>query len=121
MIIKNAQPVVNNKIQILIKFLIVFLLSTIMVTAFFVYIFHGLADSITFRAMLKTVQQFSLITSIPTSILFVLVDLLLKKIKITWLLYLTRCAVFFGLTWFVSFVLSFYLIANALLDNPFAK
>lgn len=121
MIITNAQPVANNKIQVLIKFLIVFLLSTLIVTLLFILIFGNLAQSITLKAVLKTITKFGIVISIPTAILFVLTDLLMKKIKILWVLYLVRGIVLFGLLWLVSLFFSIYLIANALFNNPFVK
>lgn len=101
--------------------LIVFLLSNLIVTLYFIYSFSSLTSSINFRMVIKTIQQFSLVISIPTSILFVFVDRLVKKIKIIWLLYLTRCIVFLSLLFLVSLFFSIYLISNALLDNPFIK
>ena len=121
MIIKNAKPFANSTIQTLIKFLIVFLLSTLIVTLLFILIFGNLAQSITLKAVLKTITQFGITISIPTAILFVLTDLLMKKIKIIWALYLVRGIVLFGLLWLVSLFFSIYLIANALFDNPFVK
>jgi hypothetical protein len=109
----------KNIRQLLTQFLIVFLLSTLIVTLYFIHSFHALADTITFSAVLQTTTQFGLIIAIPTTILFVLVDLLVHRIKTVWILYLTRCAVLFGLLYLVSLMFSFYLISNSLLDNPF--
>ncbi|MDQ0968623.1 lysylphosphatidylglycerol synthetase-like protein (DUF2156 family) [Flavobacterium sp. W4I14] len=111
----------KNIPKLLIKFLIVLLLATAIVTLYFVYSFGVLADTITFEAILKTIKQFGLVISIPTAILFVLADILIKKIKTVWVLYLTRCVAFFGILSIVSLALSFYLISNALLNNPFMK
>lgn len=104
---------------LLIKFLIVLLLATTIVTLYFVYSFGALADKITFAAILQTIKQFGLVIGIPTTILFVPADFLITKIQGVWLLYIVRCMVFFGILSLVSLVLSFYLVSNALLNNPF--
>ncbi|MBE5320494.1 hypothetical protein IM793_15110 [Pedobacter sp. MR2016-19] len=111
----------KNIPRLLIQFLIVLLLATAIVTLYFIYSFGALADKITFAAILQTIKQFGLVISIPTAILFVLADFLIRKIQTVWVLYLVRCIVFFGILSIVSLVLSFYLISNALLDNPFVK
>lgn len=111
----------KNIPQLLIQFLIVLLLATAIVTLYFIYSFGALADKITIAAILQTIRQFGLVISIPTAILFVLADLLIRKIQTVWVLYFVRCVVFFGILSIVSLVLSFYLISNALLDNPFVK
>jgi hypothetical protein len=111
----------KNIPQLLIQFLIVLLLATTIVTLYFIYSFGSLADKITIGAILQTIKQFGLVIGIPTAILFVLADLLIKKIETVWVLYLTRGIVFFGILSIVSLILSFYLISNALLDNPFTK
>ncbi|WP_316826780.1 hypothetical protein [Pedobacter miscanthi] len=111
----------KNKTRPLIKFLIVLLLATTIVTLYFVYSFGALADKVTFAAILQIIKQFGLVISIPAAILFVLADLLMKKIRIIWILYFVRCMVFFSILFSVSLVLSFYLVSNVLLDNPFVK
>jgi len=107
--------------MLLIKFLTVLLLATTIVTLYFVYSFGALADEITFAAVLQTIKQFGLVISIPTIILFVIADFLIKKIQETWVLYIVRCMVFFGILSLISLVLSFYLTSNALLNNPFVR
>ena len=111
----------KNISKLLIKFLIVLLLATTIVTLYFVYSFGVLADKITFAAILQTIKQFGLVVGIPTAILFVLIDILIKKIQTVWVLYFVRCIVFVGILSLVSLALSFYLASNALLDNPFVK
>ena len=111
----------QNIRQLLTRFLIVFLLSTLIVTLYFIHSFHSLTDTVAFSAVWQTITQFGLIIAVPTAILFVLVDLLVKRIKTVWVLYLTRFAVLFGLLYLVSLMFSFYLISNSLLDNPFMK
>ncbi len=106
---------------ILIKFLIVFLLYTLIVTWYFIDSFGSLTDAVTLTIVLKIVKQFGLIISIPAAILFVIADIFIQKIKTVWVLYLTRCMVFFCLLWLVSILFSVYLITNSLLDNPFMK
>ncbi|MFD2584326.1 hypothetical protein ACFSR6_17630 [Pedobacter vanadiisoli] len=111
----------KNISMLLIKFLTVLLLATTIVTLYFVYSFGALADEITFAAVLQTIKQFGLVISIPTTILFVIADFLIKKIQETWVLYIVRCMVFFGILSLISLVLSFYLTSNALLNNPFVR
>lgn len=72
----------NNIRQLLTQFLIVFLLSTLIVTLYFIHSFHSLADTITFSAVVQTITQFGLIIAIPTAILFVLVDLLVDDVMV---------------------------------------
>lgn len=93
----------KNTLKIFIMFLIVFFLSNSIVTLYFIYSFSSLTDSVTFKMVLKTIKQFSLVISIPTAILFVFVDTLVKKIKTIWILYLTRCIVFFSLLFFLAY------------------
>lgn len=112
---------VKNTLQIFFQFLIVLVLATLIVTLYFVYSFGNLADSVSLKAVLMTIKQFSLVISIPTSILFVLIDLLVKNIRSKWILYFMRGMVFFSLLILFSLFFSFYLISNALLDNPFMK
>jgi len=107
--------------RLLTQFLIVFLISTLLVTLYFIHSFHNLSDTVTFSAVLQTVTQFGLVIAFPTAILFVLVDLLVRRIKTVWVLYLTRCAVLLGLLYISCLMFSFYLISNSLLDNPFMK
>jgi len=107
--------------KMLIKFLIVFLLYTLIVTWYFIDSFGSLADSLTLSIVIKTIKQFGLVISIPAAILFVIADIFVQKIKTVWFLYLTRCMVFFCLLWLVSILFSVYLITNSLLDNPFMK
>lgn len=111
----------KNTLKIFITFLIVFLLSNLIVAIYFIYSFSNLTSSITFKMVIKTIKQFSFVISIPTSILFVFIDALVRKIKTIWILYLTRCIVFFSLLFLISLCFSVYLITNALLDNPFIK
>lgn len=105
----------------LIKLLIIFILSILFVTFYFIFFFSSSLDSVTLKAVIKIITQFGLIISIPTSIIFVLVDILIEKIKTKWVLYLTRIVVFLCLMYLVSLFFSIYLISNALLDNPLLK
>ncbi|RFZ90975.1 hypothetical protein D0C36_18695 [Mucilaginibacter conchicola] len=105
----------------LLKFLIVFLVSITLVTLYFIFLFKDLADTITPKIIFKVIKQFALIVSIPASLLFLLLDIPMEKIKNLWLLLITRCVVLFILLYMVSGAFSFYLIANSLFDNPFIE
>lgn len=105
--------------EVLTKLLIIFVLSIIFVTFYFIFFFSSPSDSITLNVVFKIIKQYALIISIPTSILFVLIDILMEKIKTKWILYLVRFIVFFGLMYMVSLFFSLYLISSSLLENPF--
>ena len=102
----------------LIKFLIIFIISTLVVTLFFIFIFNSSSASVNISSIFKIVKQFSLVISIPTSIIFFLIDFIIQKIKIKWVLYLVRGVVLFSLLYLVSLFFSLYLISSALLNNP---
>ena len=105
--------------EVLTKLLIIFVLSIIFVTFDFIFFFSSPSDSITLNVVFKIIKQYALIISIPTSILFVLIDILMEKIKTKWILYLVRFIVFFGLMYMVSLFFSLYLISSSLLENSF--
>jgi len=101
------------------KILLVFLIANLVVTAYFLFAYSPLVESINLKLIVKIIKQFGLIISIPTSILFVLMDIiLLKKIKKDWILYVSRIIIFLGLLYLMWLFFSIYLIASALIDNP---
>lgn len=109
----------NNASRFFSKLLIVFILSILFVTFYFIFFFSPSSDSITLKAVFKIITQFALVISIPASILFVLTDALMEKIKTKWTFYLVRVTVFVGLMYLVSLFFSLYLISSSLLENPF--
>lgn len=111
----------NKASQFFIKLLIVFVLSVLFVTFYFIFFFSPSPDSVTLKAIFKIIKQFALVISIPASILFVLIDFLMEKIKTKWILYSVRVIVFFGLMYIVSLIFSLYLISSSLLENPFKE
>ena len=111
----------NNASRFLIKLLIVFVLSVLFVTFYFIFFFSPSLEAVTLKIIFKIIKQFALVVSIPASILFVLIDMLMEKIKTKWILYLVRAIVFLGLMYVVSLFFSLYLISSALLENPFKE
>lgn len=103
------------------KLLIVFILSVLFVTSYFLFFLSPSFGSITLKAIFKIITRYALLISIPASIMFVLVDTLIEKIKTKWVLYLVRFIVFFGLMYIISLFFSLYLISSALLENPFKQ
>ncbi|OAH74119.1 hypothetical protein AXA65_06835 [Chryseobacterium sp. FP211-J200] len=80
--------------------------------------FSSSSESINLTVIFKIIKQFGLIISIPTTILFFMIDFLIQRIKTKWILYLTRCIVFVVLMYLVNLFFSLFLISSALLDNP---
>lgn len=112
----------KNITQVIGKTLLVFLLSNLMVTVYFIYSYSSIIESVNVELIVKIIKQFGLIISIPTTILFVLMDTILTKvIKNIWALYLIRAIAFLGLLYIMCLVFSFYIITSALIDNPLAK
>lgn len=112
----------KNITQVIGKTLLVFLLSNLMVIIYFIYIYNSIIESVTIDLIVKIIKQFGLLISIPTTILFVLIDtVLIKMMKNNWTLYLTRTIIFLGLLYIMCLVFSVYIITSALIDNPLAK
>jgi hypothetical protein len=109
----------KNTTQNIGKILLVFFISNLVVTAYFFYVYNPLVESADLKLIVKIIKQYGLIISIPTSILFVLIDIILiKMIKKNWILYVSRIIIFFGLLYLMWLFFSIYLIASALIDNP---
>jgi len=101
------------------KILLVFLIANLVVTTYFLFAYSPLVESIDLKLIVKIIKQFGLIISIPTSILFVLIDtVLIKRITKTWVLYVSRIIIFFGILYIMWLFFSIYLVASALIDNP---
>ncbi|MBP2619636.1 hypothetical protein [Chryseobacterium jejuense] len=112
----------KNITQVIGKTLLVFLLSNVMVTVYFIYSYSSIIESVNVELIVKIIKQFGLIISIPTTILFVLMDMILIKIiKNIWALYLIRIIAFLGLLYIMCLIFSVYIITSALIDNPLAK
>ncbi|RXM50196.1 MULTISPECIES: hypothetical protein [unclassified Chryseobacterium] len=112
----------KNITQVIGKTLLVFLLSNLMVIVYFIYIYSSIIESVNVELIVKIIKQFGLIISIPTTILFVLMDMIfIKIIKNNWTLYLIRIIAFLGLLYIMCLIFSVYIITSALIDNPLAK
>lgn len=112
----------KNITQIISKVLFVFLLANLLVIIYFIFSYSSIIESVNTELIEKIIKQFGLIISIPTTILFVLIDtILIKIIKKIWALYLIRAIAFLGLLYIMCLIFSFYIITSALIDNPLAK
>lgn len=112
----------KNITQVIGKTLFVFLLANLMVIIYFIYSYSSIIESVNVELIIKIIKQFGLIISIPTTILFVLIDtILIKIIKNIWALYLIRAITFLGLLYIMCLVFSVYIITSALIDNPLVK
>ncbi|UHO37411.1 hypothetical protein H5J24_17090 [Chryseobacterium capnotolerans] len=112
----------KNITQIISKALFVFLLANLLIIIYFIFSYSSIIESVNTELIEKIIKQFGLIISIPTTILFVLIDtILIKIIKKIWALYLIRAIAFLGLLYIMCLIFSFYIITSALIDNPLAK
>ena len=105
--------------SILLQLLITFSFSVLFFTACFILLLSSPSDSITLKVIAKIIKDYALIVCIPTSIIFVILNIPISKIETKWFLWLTRCVVFLGTMFLVWLFLSITLIPLALLDNPF--
>lgn len=83
--------------------------------------FSNSSNTIDLTVVFKIIKQFGIIISVPTSLIFLFIDFFIEKIKIKWVMYLTRCIIFLSLLYLVSLFFSFYIISSALFDNPLIK
>jgi len=112
----------KNITQIISKTLFVFLLANLLIIIYFIYSYSSIIESVNVELIVRIIKQFGLIISIPATILFVLVDIVLVKIiKKNCALYLARAIIFLGLLYIMCFVFSAHIITSALIDNPLAK
>lgn len=114
----------KNIIQVIIKTTLVFLLSNLVVTLYFIYSYRSIIEVVDVQLITKIIKQFGFIISIPATILFVLIDTLLIRIminKTNWTLYMARTIIFFALLYIMCLVFSIYIITSVLIDNPLAK
>ncbi|REC46152.1 hypothetical protein DRF67_15475 [Chryseobacterium pennipullorum] len=112
----------KNVTQIISKTALVFLLSNLVVTVYFLYSYRSIIETVDVQLIARIIKQFGLIISIPATILFVLIDtLLVKVIKTNWALYVTRTIIFLGVLYIMCLVFSIYIITSALIDNPLAE
>lgn len=104
----------------IIKFVILFIITLVIVTSYFTYVLTG-AFEVAFQPihLLKIMKQFGVVISLPTALLLMGIDYLFcKMIANKILLQLLRIIAFFIIIYLVSLAFSSYLIINSMLNNP---
>ena len=101
------------------KFVVIFITTLVIVTTYLVFVFSaGFEIAVNASYIFQIIQRFSLVISIPTSVLFVGIDYLLcRKINKPVLLHTLRVVLYFVIIYAVCISLSGYIIFNSLLKS----
>jgi surface polysaccharide O-acyltransferase-like enzyme len=102
----------------LIKFLISFILSTLIIVS---YLFYDFSNEINMRSIMNVLFRFGLRFAFAIAILYILLDFLLKKMKQKKVLSIIIIAFsVYALYYYYHFFL-WYVGISGLIDNPFVK
>ena len=103
------------KKKIFIKLIVVFALALTIVTTYFLLVFTSEKNPVNAAILLRIIKTFSLIISLPATLVFVLIDgWIAKRVSKTLLLQAIRIALLLGVIYLVMLALSGYIIANIL-------
>jgi drug/metabolite transporter (DMT)-like permease len=103
---------------ILIKFLVSFILSTVIIVG---YLFYDFSNEINIKSIINVLFRFGFRFAFPIAILFILLDFVLNKTKQKKVLSIiiiafSICALYYYYHFFL-----WYVGISGLIDNPFVK
>ncbi len=111
----------NNALIVFYRTIFVFLLCDVIITLWFVFAFYSSVPHITFNSIVHIFIHYGAVLSIPTTIAYLIIYALYKKVKIRWILYLSAviilCCVFF----LTAYIFIWYMTAGLLTSDLFVQ
>lgn len=99
----------------------VFLLSTLLVTVWFLIAFHSPSLTINLVSVKNIVIRYGFVLSIPPAVSFLIIYLMYQKIKTRWVFYLLTVIILGCLFFFMAYLFIWYVGTSFLIDSPFVE
>lgn len=100
---------------------IVFLLSDIIITLWFVLNIGSSVPHITFKSVLHIFMHYGLTLSIPTTISYFIIYVLYKNIKIRWVVYLSALIIMCCAFFLTVYIFIWYMTAGVITNDLFEQ
>lgn len=103
------------------KVILVFLLSNLIFTLWFVFDIGSSVPHITFNSIKYIFMHYGFALSIPPTISYLLIYLLYKKIQRVWIFYLSSCLIICFCFFLIAYIFAWYGVVGIIKDDLFTQ